>query len=235
MTHVRPQVYRDIQGNDPREVEFQEPLSDATRTVKRNLLVASFVALLISLMNLEVTGFLGLQTRHLVLGNELAQGLAAVVVIYLFVSFASRVYVDVSAWQFKREVQATRPYLELIKLLESQLNSSQEQLEDAIRPLRNVSRNGEVEVQVEGDPSVKSCSDKLQTIDDRLQSVANEIEPLIEIWRADVARMGRLDRRLKARFFSLWVWEIGLPFAVGLLALYETVWNLGFVVQKITS
>lgn len=90
-------------------------------------------------------------------------------------------------------------------------------------------------MQVEGDPSVKSCSDKLQSIDNRLQDVANEVKPLIEKWGADVTRMGRLDRRLKARFFSLWVWEIGLPLAVGLLALYETAWNLGFVAQKITS
>src|ERR1700724_3200932 len=60
MSFVRQDVYKAIQENDLDQVVFQDPFTDVTRKSKRNLLVASLVCLLISVLKLQVTGFLGL-------------------------------------------------------------------------------------------------------------------------------------------------------------------------------
>src|SRR5205814_3572347 len=131
MTNVRAETYKAIRDNDLASVVFVDPFSAVTRLAKRNVLVASFVALLIAVLHLEITGFLGLQASNSTLGNSLAQGLACLVVAYFLVSLIFHLFVDYTAWQFQRERLITRPYLDWVELLETQVNVTGEQIKNA--------------------------------------------------------------------------------------------------------
>ena len=61
----------------------------------------------------------------------LAQGLACLVVLYFLVAFIFHLFVDYTAWNFKRERQLTQPYLELICLFERQVSVTGEQIHNA--------------------------------------------------------------------------------------------------------
>jgi hypothetical protein len=124
-THGRPttdsmawtpaKIHEAIKAADLNNVVFQDPLTDESRKAKRNLLIASFTCLLIAVLKLEVTSFLGLTAGAGVLSNVSVQGLACVVVIYTLIGFCFHVFVDYSAWKFERERLSTEPYLALIK------------------------------------------------------------------------------------------------------------------------
>ena len=54
MTYVRPDIYKSIKDNDLSEVIFKDPFSEETRKAKRNLMVASFISVLISILELMI-------------------------------------------------------------------------------------------------------------------------------------------------------------------------------------
>lgn len=219
MTYVRQETYKAITENNLDDVVFQDPFSDVTRKTKRNLLVVSFVCLLISILKLQVTGFLGLQASTGTIGNDLAQGLACTVVVFLLVSFIFHAFIDYSAWQFQRERLLTKPYLDLIGMIENHIQVTTEQVKNAVQPLNQVSFEREMQAEIERSKVVRDTQGQLDSIDKRLASIANEITPLLISWRNTINGMERLRLRLKARFVSLWILDILLPLALSGLAI----------------
>ncbi|WP_219577904.1 hypothetical protein, partial [Vibrio parahaemolyticus] len=61
MSIDRPKLYKKLEENEIEKVLFTDPLSETTRKSRRNLMIASVMCLLISILNLKVTGFLGLK------------------------------------------------------------------------------------------------------------------------------------------------------------------------------
>lgn len=222
MAHVRPEVYKAIQENDLASVFFVDPLLPVTRQTKRNLLIASFVALLIAILELEISGFLGLQTSNANLGNILAQGLACLIVLYFLISFVFHIFVDYSAWQFEREKQMTQPYLDLISLFEQQVSTTGEQIENACAFLDGVVIEGDMPSQVEAEKKINSALGQLNSIKMHIDSIVQETSPLIVSWAGSIGRMNRLNARLRMRIISLWCLDILLPCILGLLAVWST-------------
>lgn len=235
MAHVRPEVYKAVQENDLNQIVFTDPFTDATRKIKRNLIASSFVALLIAVLKLEITGFLGLQAAQLSLGNQLAQGLACAVVVYFLLVFVFSAYIDYSAWQFRRERQLTKPYLDLISMLENHIQVTAAQVNNAVEPLRRISLERETQVQIALDREVGHALGQLKSIDERIKSIAEETRPLLISWRKTITKMDRLSWRLRARFLGLWSLDILLPLVLGGVAILETYHGLRLVLERISS
>ena len=88
MAQVRPETYKAIEENDIEKVLFSDPFSDVARKSKRNLIVAGFTGLLVSLLNLEINGFLGLKAQNISLVNDLVKGLAFLIsCIYFYLLY----------------------------------------------------------------------------------------------------------------------------------------------------
>src|SRR5690606_20427679 len=148
MGNVRAETYKAIRDNDLSSVVFADPFSSVTRSAKRNLLIAAFVALMIAVLQLEITGFLGLQASNANLGNPLAQGIACLIVSYLLISAIFHIFADYTAWQFQRERQVTQPYLDLITLFESRVSVTEEQIRNACSSISGIVVEGDMRAQV---------------------------------------------------------------------------------------
>lgn len=230
MTYVRPDVYKAVEDNDLNEVIFKDPFSEETRKAKRNLMVASFISVLISILTLKITGFLGLQAESGTLGNEVARGLAFIVVAYLLVSFVFHVFIDYSAWQFNRERQLTQPYLELLEMFENHVYITAEQVKAAVSPLFNANENP-MQVMLAG--YAKNMQDQLNEIINRLFLIETETRPLRESWKKTISAMDRLNFRLKARFASLWLLDILVPVAFAVFAAVKSYGGLPILLNKL--
>jgi hypothetical protein len=235
MAQVRPDTYKAIIENDMGEVIFTDPFSDVARKSKRNLLAAGFVCLLISVLNLEISGFLGLKATNMNLGNDIAQGLSFLITLYFIVSFLFHVYIDYTAWKFEREKQQTKPYYDLVHLIESQISVTGEQIKNATYRLDSLCNEETMQAQVEVSKDVKSARGQLESINKSLSSVIEEVTPLIHSWRATIEKMENLSWRLRARFISLWVLDITFPLFVAVIALYKSYSGVPALLTKIMS
>lgn len=237
MAYIGVEISKAIEDNDLNKVIFKDPFSDTTRKTKRNLLIASFVCLLIAILHLEITGFLGLKAATGNLGNELAKGLACIVVIYSLVSFLFYSYIDYSAWQFEKERQLTKPYLDLISLLNNHINTTAGQVSDAADSFENMDINLERKTKADNQLAreIKTASDKLTQIDKRLKQIQEEALPLIDSWKTTIQKMDKLNWRLKARFTSFWLLDIALPLAMGIWAISQSYDGLANIVKVIAG
>lgn len=234
MAWIRPEVHKAVTDNDLNSVIFQDPLSETTRRTKRNLLLASFVAILIAVLGLEISGALGFRTKS-PFGNDLAQGFACLVVAYTLVSFIYQAFIDYSAWKFQRERQETEPYLELIRMIEGRISVTGEQIHNATSRLSGVTANLDQNQQWRNELSkdVTSALGQSRAIERDLSEFISEVRPLLGRWKLTMKKMDHLKARLRVRFVSLWVWEIILPLSLGSLAIAKTMDGVAPVLQKI--
>jgi hypothetical protein len=235
MAQVRPESYKAINENDMDQVLFTDPFSDVARKAKRNLLAAGFISLLISVLNLEISGFLGLKATNMNLGNDLAQGLAFLITLYFFLSFVFHAYIDYSAWNFSREKQQTKPYFDLVHLIESQVSVTGEQIKNATDKLDALCHEESMQAQIEVAKDVRSARQQLDSINTSLSSLIEEVTPLILSWRTTIGKMDNLSHRLKARFLSLWVLDVIFPVILTLMAMYKTYPGVSVLAYKLMS
>jgi hypothetical protein len=229
MTIIAERTVSAISENNFDEVIFQDPFSDVTRKAKRNLLVASFAGLLIVILKLQVTGFLGLQASTGVVGNDLTQGLICIVVTFFLISFLFHTYIDYSAWQFQRERLQTKPYLELITTIQHNFQVTGEQVKNAVFPLNQPYPEKHSEM------TISTIQSQLNSIEERLAELRKEINPLLDSWRKTISSIERLEMRLKLRFASLWVIDICLPVSLSLLAIYKSHSEIYSVLLKLLN
>ena len=236
MPHVRPDVYKAIAENDLGEVVFQDPFGDESRKAKRNLVGASFGALLIAALELQVNGFLGLQTvTGATLGGTITRGLACLIVLYFLAGFLLSAYVDYAAWKFKRERVLVKPYLDLVAMLESHIHATGEQVNNATRRLDGMEVDNEMRSQVAFQETIQSTRGQLTSIQENIGSIHEEFKPLVIHWAATVARFEKLSWRLRARFLSLWALDITVPIALSVLAIWKTHTGIPSIFLKIAA
>lgn len=236
MNYVRPDVYKAITDNDIGEIVFQDPLTDDTRKAKRNLVAGSFAALLISALNLQVSGFLGLQTAvHTTLESSITKGLACLIVGYFLAAFALAAYVDYSAWKFMRERILTKPYLDLVSMLEAHFHITCEQVKSAMHGLDGTVIETDMQSQVHFSSQISSATGQLKAIQEGMNSLHAEIAPLLAKWATVISQSDRLSWRLRARFISLWLLDLLLPLLLGGLAIWKTYGGLSSVLVKLVT
>jgi len=236
MPYVRPDIAKAVAENDLDAVVFTDPLADDARKAKRNLVAASFAAILISALDLQINGFLGLQTATgEALGIAVTKGLACLVVLYFLAGFVLSTFIDYSAWKFKRERVLVRPYLDLIQVLESHLATTGEQVANATTRLDGVVVETGMQSEVAFKREIGSAKGQLTSIQQRVQSLHEEFAPLIAHWSATVAKATRLSWRLRARFLSLWLVDIATPLLLAAVAIWRTGSGMSSVWTKMAA
>lgn len=236
MAHIRSDVYKAISENDIKEVVFQDPLGDDARKAKRNVVAASFGAILIAALELQVNGFLGLQTvTGSTIGALITKGLACLVVIYFLAGFVVAAYVDYSAWKFKRERYLISPYLELVRMLEGHFAVLGEQISNATTRLENRAPEHEMQGQIHASRAIADAQGQLTTVAKNSTELYEEFRPLIAHWRDTIQQTERLSWRLRVRFASFWVLDILLPLCLASLAIWRTVDGLSSVITRVAG
>ncbi|MED5622445.1 hypothetical protein [Ideonella sp. BN130291] len=236
MAHIRQDVYKSIAENDIGDVVFQDPFTEETRKAKRNVVAAAFAALLVAALDLQVNGFLGLQTATgVTLGGEITKGLACVIVTYFLAAFLLSAFVDYAAWKFKRERILTKPYVELIAMLEAHFHVTGEQVNNATIRVEGVTVENDMRTQVEFQKILAEAKGQLSSIQQNMDSFYEEVEPLLSKWRGLINKAERLSWRLRARFLSLWVLDIFTPLTLASFALWRTSSGLPSVWIKIAT
>ncbi len=223
MSYIRPDVYKAITENDLNTVVFQDPFSEEARKAKRNLVAASFSAVLIATLELQVNGFLGLQTATgAALGSSITKGLAFSIVAYFLAAFVLSAYIDYSAWKFKRERLLVQPYLDLVRMLEAHIHVTGEQVSNATHRMDGVVVEPGMRSEVEFKKLIDEARGQLTSIQANAKALHEEVKPLLAHWTGTVSRFERLSWRLRARFLSLWLLDIALPLLLAGVALWHT-------------
>ena len=236
MSYIRPEVYKKIEENNINDVVFEDPFKEETRKAKRNIIASSFIALLIATLDLQISGFLGLQTTTgSSLGGAITKGLIFIVVTYFLAAFVLAAYVDYSAWKFRRERYLVEPYLELIRMLEAHVQVLGEQMTNATSRLSGIVIEHNMQSQVSFQQAIKEASGQLKSIHENGIVLYQEMRPLIDHWSAMVKKAEGLSWRLRARFLSLWVLDIAVPIALAALAIWKTCGSVPFVWSKIAG
>lgn len=236
MAHIRPDVYKSIAENDIGEVVFQDPFTEETRKAKRNLVAASFGALLIAALDLQVNGFLGLQTvTGATLGGSLTRGLACLIVAYFLAAFVLAAFVDYSAWKFKREQVLVQPYLDLVSMLEAHFHGTGEQVQNATHRVNGLTVEQDMRSQVAFQQIMSEATGQLRSIQEGMRSFYEEAKPLLASWATLIAKAERLSWRLRARFFSLWLLDILVPLFLAGFAIWRTFGGVSSVWWKVAA
>ena len=236
MSYIRPEVYKKIAENDINDVVFADPFQEEARKAKRNVIASSFGALLIAMLELQISGFLGLQTATgTSLGVAITKGLAFLVVVYFLAAFLLSAYVDYSAWKFRRERYLVEPYLDLIRMLEAHIQVMGEQVANATGRLSGIVIERDMQSQVSFQQAIGEASGQLKSIHENGIALYREMRPLIEHWSAVVKKAERLSWRLRARFLSLWLLDIAVPLALAGLAIWKTYGSVPSVWSKIAG
>ncbi|QDZ29641.1 hypothetical protein [Noviherbaspirillum sp. UKPF54] len=237
MAHVRPEVYKAVLENDIKDVVFQDPLGEESRKAKRNLVASSFGAILIAALDLQVNGFLGLQTvTGSTVGASVTKGLACLLVLYFLAGYLVAAYVDYSAWKFKRERYLVAPYLELVRMLEAHFAVVGEQIENATRRLENLPfGEREMRTEMEISRAISDARGQLKEIAKNGAELHGEIQPLVQHWSDTVAKTRRLSWRFRVRFVSLWGLEILLPIGLALFAVWRTLEGVPVVLTRVAG
>ncbi|WP_349343609.1 hypothetical protein [Marinobacter sp. MMG032] len=220
MSHLGPELHQAIQNNDMNSVIFTDPFGEETRKSKRNLMGSAFVGLLIAMLHLRVSGFLGLTTEEGGLGNEVAAGLAFLLISYFLIAFVLAAYIDLQAWHFKQERQLTRPYLELLLRIDDRIHTTGLHIEGARSDLNSLSEDQRTQDRVHNMTAISKGTESLKHINVELNGFVQEVRPLIRKWETTVRSMERLSARFRARLFSLWILDIAFPVLLALWALY---------------
>lgn len=233
MSFIPADIAKAIQANKLDKVVFRDPFSSTTRAVKRNLLVASFAAILVSALGFKITGFLGLGSTCSALDGQIVQGLASVITIYFLVSFIFQAYIDYTAWRFESEVVLTKPYLDLITLYKSHYHAIGEQIANAMHYLHSEPMKSEARSNHWLQQAVDNSAGQLGSIAENTKSLHEEMSPLLESWSETIMGIGRLNLRKKARMISFWSLDVGFPLLVGAFAISATLTHVSAVWHKI--
>lgn len=230
----RSDIYDAIEKNDINAVIFQDPLQDEARKAKRNLIVASFIAILVASLNFRVASFLGLQPMvGTTLEPALVRGLASLVVMYSLVSFVIVVYIDYSAWKFERERVLVAPYLTLVTRVEANFNVLHEQFQNAVRRLDGLPVEPGMQGEIEFRKIITDAAGHMRSLTQEVVTMNSDIKAPLAHWNATIAATKRLSWRLRARFASLWILDIGFPLVFGAAALWKTSDGLGPLLAKL--
>ena len=233
MAWIKQSIISAIEDNKLNSVLFTDPFSDETRKAKRNVLVASFVCVLIATLHLQVTTFAGFTTSATpTFGSELAQGLACLVVGYLLVGFVFHAFVDYNAWKFEQERAVTQPFIELIMTIGSNQVAVKEQVANALFALKDYFNATDDQNQR---TNLHSGIGQMMSISENQDSLNKEIKPLLLSWAATIAKTKRLTWRLWARHFQLWVVDLAAPLLFAALAMYKSYPKIGLVLKTLMA
>lgn len=233
---TRNMIFEQLKASQLDTTIYQDPFSDETRKLRRNLLAASFFCFLIITLKLPISSFLGVNTGGNVPFEKVA-GILLLISSYFLVSFLLNAFIELKVWKNKREVIIIEPYLHLVMDFDNTFSGFTHLLSQAaayhkspdsvtllegeeIR-LRRLIQNPDESVleQLKMVNSVctsmkKNSSDALNhisTISKSMEGLLRDIYPLISLINVRARGFKRLQTRLILRYANLYIMDLFLP------------------------
>ncbi|MGI2883481.1 hypothetical protein ACRTDO_22220 [Vibrio furnissii] len=235
MSIDRPKLYKKLEENEIEKVLFSDPLSETTRKSRRNLMIASVMCLLISILNLKVTGFLGLKAETDAIESELVKGIGAIIVIYYFVVFILYATIDLLAWKFDREKTLISGHQELVEAIERHFSVTIEHIDYSVRDLSNLSPDSKMQDQIYNSEAIGRATQLIQGTKDGIDSFRKDAEPFINQWLERVNKTSILNTRFVIRLVSLYGFDLIFPSLMAFLAVYKSYTGILLAVTAIFS
>ena len=217
-----PAIYKAIEDNDLQKVLFSEPFSESTKKFRTGLVLSSVLTLLIVILNLKVSGFLGLKANTDAIESELVKGIGCLFTLYYFIQFSCHSLIDLMAWKFKKERCLISGHQELVCSIERQLRLSIEHINYSVYELKNLSLEPEMQAQIHNQEILSVCQQYMNQTLTEVKTFKNEIREFIDEWNKRIASTSLLNFRFLFRLISLSLIEIGLPVFFALLTFYKS-------------
>ncbi|MFN0302588.1 MAG: hypothetical protein ACKVQU_19815 [Burkholderiales bacterium] len=236
MAHLRAELHKEIEANNISDVVFQDPLQTETRAAKQNLVASSVAALLIASLELQVSGFLDpWAATGAVIGTAITKGIACLIVGYFLVGFIFAIYVDYSAWKFKKERYLVKPYLELTCAIEARIHAVTEQLQNATSRLGSLSLERGMQDQIEDRKIIDGANGQVASINEQTKSFYEEVRPLLKHSAAVIAKANFLTWRLRVRMLSFWALDVITPVLLGAVAIWKAYQGVPVVTSRVAG
>ncbi len=193
---IRSEIFSNRERITPERVILEDPLSDLTRRVRRNLLVASSVGIIVGVTNMRIQNFVFFVPNEQV-SVEFTSGAFCVIVIYLLLAFCLYLYQDVAVWKtreaFSFSYSVGANYQNLIKTLN--------EFKDTAERLSRADKKGELD---------EKDYKRLKLALSRAESACKEHEKAV----------GALKKLRRVKWLGFHFVDITLPLIVACLALF---------------
>ena len=215
-------IEEDLESSDLNQVLFSDPLSENTRKVRRNLIIASFACVLISVFTLTITGFLGLKAESGAIENEIAKGLGAIICIYYLSIFVIYSIIDIFAWKFKKEKILITPFQELVENIEGDYHTLKLHIQSHANKINNFSPDSDMRSEIHNDQQIQKINELFNGTKKGIDHLHESVAPFLKEWRVRCKKLKIANTRLVFRKASLYILDILIPLLLASLALYKT-------------
>lgn len=185
---------------------LKDQFSGTTRVVRRNLLIAASLAILLSVDGIKLGNVLGIDLSSLV-SAELAKGAISAVVIYELISFVVYAWIDQAGWQIKRK-SVLHTYAK--KSIDG-IQANTKQVADQLNYVRSMMTSDDYSV-VNAIKSQSGVMDK----------VVNSAMDAMESYNTDFAVLrGHVQNLNIVQWSRIYFLDWGIPLIVSSLAIYR--------------
>lgn len=177
-----------------KDIGFRDPLSDTTRRTRAQLVFAGAFAVLVQVYDLTITKTPWLQIEVPERAPQLLDGALSVAVAYLFIVFAVYVFMDLSRWQLRGKIHIIQSSSDMILNLRNDTYGIRANLDRFTPPYSDAANRVIVNLSV---------------------LIPQRMAQLEEI-------RGGLSRLTRVQWFRVIGIELGVPLALGWLAIWKT-------------
>lgn len=226
--------------NDPKTVEFYEPLSEKTMKHKKMLLLASSIVIVAFSLDVKITSFSGVKFEHMPDTNALV-GVLFWVVLYEAITFTVSFYSDLKAWDFKRSIfnadkllKANGYLIDHVRTISSLLELHSEDL--SILRARAHSDNSnlsykEIQICLSLENSLSSILSNLKHSQFHEGSLDNSITSFI----TQVQEFNTTKSYLRSKKILTYILDFSIPVVIFLLALFMSYQDGVSIFRKIVG
>lgn len=215
------------------EVVFKEPLSETTKKVKRNLILISFIGLIIGSYPVKVKGFMGFYLNESIITDSVLNGMVSVVVLYLAISYCFNLVTDYFGWNWETERLKIDPYLDLLTEIYSRTSDLANSFSAVRRNIESIYFKCLPKTEDKTFEAVNLTSQEIVRFTDSHGQFMNDLLPKIMEEQHRIKNLSRVNLRVGIRFVGLLVLDIVIPFGLCGMALWKMLPDLTVFAEKI--
>lgn len=217
------------------KIVFSDPLSETTKKAKRNLILLSFIGLIIGAYSVRIDSFLGFRIHNSSISDIVLNGMVATILLYFFLTYVLNLIIDLFAWNFKTEVVKVDPYIELLRQTTDHTQKLSQELGNVISNFENIYSKIPPQTDKDIKEIIRGTSQQIIGVKNSHDSFVQDHLPKILEEQKRIRNISRINLRIAARLLVLGGLEILLPISLCIMALYKTASGIGSFIGKILT
>ncbi|MCG8017720.1 MAG: hypothetical protein JAY97_16015 [Candidatus Thiodiazotropha sp. 'RUGA'] len=222
-------VSKDVLTKNLDSVSFTDPFSESTTRIKKSLVLASFIGLIIGTYSIQINGFLGLDIPEDSINAPVLSGILSIIIIYFIVLFTLNLVIELLAWDFKRERIIVSPYVEQMMKLQSVIDNLEQTLETTNSNIENIYSKIQIAKHSDELDLAKLSSQEIIKIRNDYNDFKNNTLPILIKNEKTIYSIRKLNVRLAIRFLSLIFIDIIFPVLLCYFALSKTLYGMSAI------